>query len=177
MASKPLPGYAREKGAARGYIGPGGERLSRRQYDKIAHAARGKAEKARENPSWYARVLRGVRQFWRRLGRYTDKRRAEGADVERREARKEPAFREARASLAALKGRTGREQRLRTAGKKREANAYGAETRAMTRDALEAMGLRDGVPHWVPPGASEKGKRGEITRVAVQRSPRKRLAW
>lgn len=50
------------------------------------------------------------------------------------------------------------------------------ETLAKRRDLLEQLGLRDDVPHWVPPGFSKKSKRPDGWRPS--RVPKKwRMAW
>jgi hypothetical protein len=161
MAARTLPGWKREKGTGRGYIGPSGERLSRRQYDKLAATV---APKKPVDATWYARVIRGVRNFWRRLGKYTDKRRAEGASVKRAEARREGEFKAGLKELRALKGRTRKAREMRGRGHHGRAADYEARTRGRLTVALEKLGLRAGIPEWVPPGMSDEYLRGALKR-------------
>lgn len=140
MPAKTLPGFKREKGGARGYVNQAtGQRLSRRQYDKIAQSTAGKAPVPAQR---LAKQANAQLHYNRLLSSYVARKRAEGEPINKTEARKSPELKQA------IKD-------LKTRGK-----TQAAETKR--REALKTMGLRTGVPDWVHVGDSGKKRKGRL---------------
>lgn len=149
-----LPGFRRASGTSRNYIGPSGQPISRRQYDKLVAAA---GLHKPVTPQHYAKQIRQQRGYNRVLQSYLRQQRgkgvtgAKGKPLGAGEARQSAEF---KAIVRDIKSSTKRKK----GEKQTEANA------AKLRDALKRAGLRDNIPDWIPPGLSDAYKRGKITR-------------
>jgi len=150
MPAKTLPGYKREAGGARGYITPTGARISRRQYDKIAHAVAGVAKMS---PQRYARQVRAQRQVNRNLEALARVKRAgavPGEKVSKIDLRKSEEFKRASRDIKA-RGRS-------------------AEAEGRRKGALKTLGLRQGIPDWVPVGLSDRYRAGKLRRDHIPKA-------
>lgn len=150
MAAKTLPGFRREKGAARGYVNiETGERLSRRQYDKLvsAQGQHGKLDAQRE-----AIHVRSQRNYNRLLSDYVEQRRRTGKPITKSEARKSD---EMKRIIRDIK-----------------AKGSSAEAERKRRTALELTGNRQGIPEWVPVGLSDKYRKGKLRRSRIPKAYR-----
>jgi hypothetical protein len=134
-----------------------GEILSRRQYDKLVgqaglHTKKSLAAKAKND--------RIQREYERIVARYVDRQRelgvrgADGGEYTKGEARKS----------ADLKRHY---QDLKQQGRKKPGKRTKADNAAYAK-TLKALGLRDGIPDWVPPGASAGYRRGTFDRGQVR---------
>lgn len=173
MAAK-LAGYRREAGAARGYVGPGGERISYRRYRKLLEQS-GAVE--RVSPAYLAVQRKRQREFndiinqMAKVKRETLNRQIEYAEAHgqkrkaetlrkeirtvKREAIKSPERKSAQHDI----GPTTR--RIRAA---RERGQIDFEAEQRAKQILETLGRRDGIPSWVPVGMSDDFRRGQFRR-------------
>lgn len=145
-----LPGYRRAPGTSRGYISPTGQRLSRRQYDKVVAAAGLKQSMA---PQRYAIQVRAQRVYNRLVNALARLKRA----VLGEKAPGKAALRQS-AEMKQIK------RDIRAATKRKPGQPLSPENAVKLRDALKRAGLRDNVPDWVPPGLSDAYKKGKVSR-------------
>jgi uncharacterized protein YukE len=153
MPAKTLPGFKRERGGTRGYIAPNGQRLSRRQYDKLAHAVAGKAS---ISPQRQAIQTRAQRNYNRLLSQRARELRQEGKTVNKAEIRKTEDFK----------------QLIRDLKAKDKPGEHSQRVNDRRRSALEKIGARQGIPEWVPVGLSDRYRKGKLRRDRIPKGYR-----
>jgi hypothetical protein len=145
MPARTLPGWHREKGTGRGYIGPDGERLSRRQYDAMAHAVAGKGAVA---PERVAKNVAGLRRYNRLVSARVELERSRGEKATRKTVRESAVFKQAVRDLKTAKG-------------------PGNGAMNQRREALKTIGLRNKIPDWVPVGLSNRYRQGKLRKTSA----------
>lgn len=141
-------GFKREKGTGRGYINVDnplfapGMRLSRRQYDKFVGALGARTREPVRSPRMIAQ-RKGLNRYYYALDVYVTKARREGRTINKRQAAKETAFREAAEKIKPKKrrGETEAQRRDRVAAGYRvftdDVSEFWEQYRNQTEDGLE----------------------------------------
>lgn len=152
MPAQTLPGWHRETGTGRGYVNSTtGQRLSRRQYDKVAHAVAGVAPM---EPTHKAKAIRGLRNYQRVVNQKKAEAEAKGAKVSKRSIRNARETKDHYRELTKPRGTRETEQAVNS----------------RKRAALKALGYRKGIPDWVRPGDSQAFLAGKLQRSDYPRA-------
>lgn len=167
MAAARLPGYRRLAGPSRRYEGPGGERISYREYRHRLEAA---DAVHRLNAADLANRRKQQRAFNDIINQMA-KVRARALDnaIENAQAAGSPPAmikelqRQRRTVKSAAIKAPSRKEALKTL--KEFHHRKDAYSQQRLKEALIALGRRDGVPDWVDVGESDAFRRGTIRRL------------
>lgn len=163
-----LPGYRRERGLARGYITPEGERISYRAYRKRLEDASLVTHLSPEKLQVYRRKQRSYMDVIDQMQRVQSA--AIARQIERaEEIGDEDAVEDYRKELRTLRRtiiKSGkRKSSLQTL--KEHAHLHTPEDRELTKQALIALGRRENIPDWVPPDFSDDWRAGKLNPANV----------
>lgn len=170
-----LPGFRREAGSGRGYITPEGDRISYREYRNRLEGL-GLVERLEPlelaNQRQKQAAFNDVVRQMAKVRRESLERQAEAAEeIGDDEAAEEYRELAKRTKSEAIRSPARKEalQDLKTFGHDRvtrrgQRRLRTPEAEERVRRALETLGRREGIPEWVPVGASDKFKRGELKR-------------
>lgn len=173
MAAR-LAGFQRRPGTAREYVTPEGEVISYRQYRRRLVETPGGVRPL--GPVELANVRR-KRQAFKNIIDQIAKVRTAAID-QRIEIAEELGDEEEAEDLRAER-RTVRREAIKSPTRKaalKELKRYGhardAEGQARAKEALTALGRREGIPDWVPVGASDRYRAGQLRRPRRPARPR-----
>lgn len=152
-------GYTRERGTGRGYVNAAGERLSRRQYDKLAEAQGARRHLPAQAPARTAQRA-GQNVFNLNLEDFVRSRRAAGETINKRSARSDPRFKKIQAEW---KGKPVR----KTRSGKPNRNDVRANQKARER-AVRALGMT--MREWREQYEREEGRLVHRTRLVSRAS-------
>lgn len=204
MAARPrLPGYVRRPGSRREYVTPEGEVISYRQYRKsleaagaVRHLEAADLANVRRRQEAFNRIIDQMARVRReaieaQIEAAEEIGEEEEADELREELRyvrrtaiRSPSRKQALSDLRRYAHQwrdpaSGRvyssHEAARRAGVRNPVAERSSESEERTREALKVLGRREGIPDWVPVGASDRFRAGRIRRTSTPAHQRRML--